>query len=173
MSYLDATASLLFEQDVLRLEVTVDDSVPVKGLQALQDGVCKLSDQWQAEALELVAFDKLVQVHAQQLEGHADVVAEDEVFKHVHNVHGTISILLSQVLQNADLLLSLPVKAFLIPHHFKSQVLLQFVVIYLSHLAKATFANNLKWTRVEINGLVTNQRNKVISLHEMQEPKNT
>lgn len=118
--YLDATASLLFEQDVLWLEVTVYDSVPVQGLQALQDGVCKLSDQWQAEALELVAFDKLIQVHAQQLESHADVVAKDEVFKHVHNIHGTITILLAQVLQDTDLLLSLPMKTFLIPHHFKS-----------------------------------------------------
>lgn len=118
LSYLDATASLLFEQDILWLEVTVDDSVPAQGFQALQDRMCKLSDQWQAEALELVAFDQLIQVHAQQLKGHADVVAEGEVFKHVHDIHGAVTILLAQVLQDADFLLRLPVEALLIAHHF-------------------------------------------------------
>lgn len=146
-SYLDATASLLLEQDVLWLQVTVYDSVPAQSLQALQDGVCKLSDQRQAEALELVAFDKLIQVHAQQLKGHADMVAEGEVFEHVHNVHGAITILFAQVLQDADLLLCLPVKTLLVAHHFQSQVLLQFVVVDLSHLAEATLTNNLKETR--------------------------
>lgn len=43
----------------------MDDSVPTQRLQALQDGVGKLPDQLQAEALELVPLDELVQVHAQ------------------------------------------------------------------------------------------------------------
>lgn len=144
MCYLDAAAALLLEQDVLWLEVTVNDSVPVQGLQALQDGVCKFSDQRQAEALELVALDELVQVHAQQLKGHADVVAEGEVFQHVHDVHGAVAVLLAQVLQDANLLLCLPVETFLVAHHFQGQVLLQLVVVHLSHLAKTTFTDNLK-----------------------------
>lgn len=144
VSYLDAAASLLFEQDVFRLEVTVDDSVPAQGFQALQDGVSKLPDQRQAETLELVALNKLIQVHAQQLKGHADVVAEGEIFEHVHNVHGAVAILLAQVLQDADLLLCLPVETLLITNHFKSKVLLQFVVVNLGHLAEATFTDNLK-----------------------------
>lgn len=143
-AYLDAAAALLLEQDVLRLEVTVDDAVPVQGLQALQDGVCKLADQWQAEALELVALDQLVQVHAEQLEGHADVVAEGEVLQHVHYVHGAIAVLLAQVLQNADLLLRLPVEALLVAHHLQRQVLLQLVVVHLGHLAETAFADDLR-----------------------------
>lgn len=103
----------------------------------------KLPDQCQTEALELVAFDKLIQVHAEQLKGHADVVAEGEVLEHVHNIHGTVTILLPQVLQDADFLLRLPVETLLVAHHFQSQVLLQFVVIYLRNLAKATFTNDL------------------------------
>lgn len=98
----------------------MDDSVPAQGLQALQDGVSKLPDQRQAEALELVALDELIQVHAQQLKSHADVVAEGKVLKHVHDIHCAISILLAQVLQDADLLLSLSVEAFFIAHHFQS-----------------------------------------------------
>lgn len=147
VSHLDATSTLLFEQDVLWLEVTVDDSVSAKSLQALQNGVCKLPDQWQAEALELVAFDELVQVHAQQLKSHADVVAKSEVFEHVHDIHGAVTILLTQVFQDSDFLLRLPVETLLIAHHFQSQVLLQFMVIYLGHLAKATLTNYL-WEKV-------------------------
>lgn len=37
VSYLDSAASLLFKQNVLWLEVTVDDSVSAQGLQALKD----------------------------------------------------------------------------------------------------------------------------------------
>jgi len=144
MCYLDATAALLFEQDVLWLEVTVDDSVPAQSLQALQDGVCKLPDQRQTEALKLVALDELIQVHAQQLKGHTDVVAEGEVLEHVHNIHGAVTILLAQVLQDADFLLRLPVETLLVTHHFQGKVLLQFVVVYFSHLAEATLSDYLK-----------------------------
>lgn len=135
---------MLFEEDVFGLEVTVDDSVPVQGLEALQDGVSKLPDQWQAEALELVALNKLIQVHTQQLKSHADVVAEGEILEHVHNIHGAIAILFAQVLQDADLLLCLSVETLLISNHFQSQMLLQFVVINLGHLAEASFTDNLR-----------------------------
>lgn len=69
--------------------------------------------------MELVALDKLVQVHAQQLKSHANVVSEGEVFEHVHNIHGAVAILLAQVLQDADLLLRLPMKALLVADHFQ------------------------------------------------------
>lgn len=143
MFYLDATATMLFKQDVLWFQVTVDDPVSVQGVQALQDGVSELPDQKQAEALELVALDKLVQVHAQQLKGHADVVPEGEVFQHVHHVHGAVTVLLAQVLQDADFLLRLPVEALLVAHHLQSQVLMHFVIIHFGHLPKATFTDYL------------------------------
>lgn len=94
--------------------------------------------------MELVSLDKLVQVHAQQLKGHANVVPEGEVFEHVHDIHGAVTILLAQVLQDADLLLRLPVEPLLIADHFQSQVLLQFVVVHFSHLTKTAFSNNLQ-----------------------------
>lgn len=37
LSYLDAAASLLFQQNVLRLEVAVDDAVLVEQVQTLQN----------------------------------------------------------------------------------------------------------------------------------------
>ena len=136
--------TIFVKENVLWLEVTVDDSMPAEGLQALQDRVCKLPDQRQTEALELVALDELIQVHAQQLKSHTDVVAEGEVLQHVYNIHGAVTILLAQMLQDADLLLRLPVETLLVADHFQSQVLLKFVVIYFSHLPKATFADDLK-----------------------------
>lgn len=118
--------------------------MPAEGLQALQDGVCKLPDQRQTEALELVALDKLIQIHAQQLKSHTDVVAKGEVFKHVHDIHGAVTILLTQMLQDADLFLRLPVETLLVANHFQSQVLLELVVIHFSHLPEATFTDDLK-----------------------------
>lgn len=125
----------------------MDDPVSVQRLQTLQDGVRKLPDQRQAEALKLVALDELIQVHAEQLKGHADVVAEGKVLQHVHHVHGAVAVLLAQVLQDADLLLRLPVEALLVAHHFESQVLLQLVVVDFSHLSKATLTDDLRRQR--------------------------
>lgn len=65
----------------------MDDAILVQCIQTLQDGVGKLPDQREAKALKLVLLDELVQVHAEELEGHADVVSEGEVLQHVDDVH--------------------------------------------------------------------------------------
>lgn len=87
MFYLNATAPLLLEQNVLRLQVAVDDAVLVQRVETLEDGMGELPDQREAEALELVLLYELVQVHAEQLECHADVVAESEILQHVDHIH--------------------------------------------------------------------------------------
>lgn len=132
--HLDAAAALLLQQDVLGLEVAVDDAVLVQRVQTLQDGVGELPDQREAEALELVLLDELVQVHAEQLEGHADVVSEGEVLQHVDDVHARVLVLLPQVLQDADLFRRLPVEALLVADHLQSHVGLRLVVEGLHHL---------------------------------------
>lgn len=65
----------------------MDDAVLVQQVQTLQDGVGELPDQREAEALELVLLDKLIEVHAEQLKGHAYVVSEGEVLQHVDDIH--------------------------------------------------------------------------------------
>jgi len=112
----------------------VDDAVALQRLQALQQRVGELADQRQAEALELVLLDELVQVHAQQLEGHADVRAEGEVLQHVDHVHAGVLVLLPQVLQDADLLRRLPVEPLLVADHLQGHVGLGPVVEGLHHL---------------------------------------
>lgn len=49
-----------------RFEVTVDDFLPVQHLQAPQEGVSESTDESQTEALEVVFFDELVQVHPEE-----------------------------------------------------------------------------------------------------------
>ena len=106
-SYLNSAAALLLEEDVLRLHVAVDDLVPVEEVEALQQRVRELADELEAEPLELVLLDELVEVDAEELEGDAGVVAEREVVEEVDDVVRVVLVLLPQVLQDADLLLGL------------------------------------------------------------------
>lgn len=139
-----STAPLLFQEDILRLEVAVNDSVLVQRVQTLQNGVCKLAHQWQTEALKLVFLNELVEVHAEQLERHADVVAECKVLQHVDDIHRGVLVLFAQVLQDADFLGRLPVKPLLVAHHFECHLLVVLVVVRLDHLAEAALADDFQ-----------------------------
>ena len=85
----------------------MDDLVAVEQVEALQQRVGELADELEAESLELVLLDELVQVNAEELEGDAGVVAEREVVEQVDDVVSVVLVLLAQVLQDADLLLGL------------------------------------------------------------------
>ena len=61
-AYLDSGPTLLLQQHVLGLHITVDYFVSVQGVQALEQGVRELAHQLQGETLELVLLDQLVQV---------------------------------------------------------------------------------------------------------------
>ena len=78
----------------------------------------KLSDQLEAEPLELVLLDQLVEVDIEQLKGDTSVGAKDEMVKHMNDVIAIVFILLAQVLQDSDLFLGLAVEPFLIADHF-------------------------------------------------------
>ena len=85
----------------------MDDLVAVEQVEALQQRVGELADELEAESLELVLLDELVQVDAEELEGDAGVVAERKVVEQVDDVVSVVLVLLAQVLQDADLLLGL------------------------------------------------------------------
>ena len=65
----------------------MDDAVLVQCIQALQDGVCKLPDQWEAKPLEFILLYKLIKVHAQQLKCHTDVISEGKILQHMDHIH--------------------------------------------------------------------------------------
>ena len=144
MAYLYAAATLLLEQHVFRLHVTVNDFVSVEQVQALEQTVSKLSHQLQRESLEFVLLDQLVQVDAQQFKRDASVGAKDEMVEHVDDVVGVFLVLLAQVLQDADLLLGLSVEPFLVAHHLEGHVEMALVVVGLDHLAEAAFSNDFQ-----------------------------
>jgi len=137
-------ASLLLEEDVLWLEIAVDDPVAVQDFQALEDGVCKLADQSQAEPLELVLLDQFVQVHGQKFEGDADVVAEGKRLDHVDDVVYVVLVLLAQVLQYPDLFLSLAMESLLVAHHLQGDVGVGFVIVGFHDLPEAALADDLQ-----------------------------
>ena len=56
------------------------------------------------ELQEHVFLDEFIEFHAQQLEGHAHVVAEGEVLQHVADVCGAVLVLVLKLLQDTDLL---------------------------------------------------------------------
>jgi len=85
-AYLDAAAARWLEQYVLWFHITVNDVMVVQQQQTPQHRVSKLAHETETEAAEFVLLDQLVEVHRQQLKRDADVLAECEVFQHVHHV---------------------------------------------------------------------------------------
>lgn len=104
----------------------------------------KLADQLQAEALELILLDQLIQVDGEQLEGDADVVAEDEAIVQVNDVHLIVLVLLFEVLEDFDLLLGLPMKTRLIANHFQCHVDVVLVVVGFHHLTETALADDFE-----------------------------
>uniref|UniRef100_A0A182QEJ1 Uncharacterized protein n=1 Tax=Anopheles farauti TaxID=69004 RepID=A0A182QEJ1_9DIPT len=122
----------------------MDDLVLVQRVQTLQQRVRELPHQLHAEPLELVLLDQLVQVDVQQLERDAHVVAKHEAVVHVDDVHRVVPVLRPQVLQDADLLLRLPVKPLLVPDHLQRDVLEVAMVVRFHHLPEAALADDLQ-----------------------------
>ena len=144
VDHLDSASAGLFQEDVLRFEVAVNDSIPVEGVEALENGVGEFPHQGEAEPLELVLLDQLVEVHAQQLEGEADVVSEGEMVDQMDDVVCVVLVLLPQVLQYPNLLVGLAVESLLVPYHLQSNVLLRSVIVRLQHLPETALSEDLE-----------------------------
>ena len=72
------------------------------------------------------------------------MAAEHKVVEHVNEVEGIVLVLLSQVFQNADLFLSLPMKAFLVSDHLERNMLVTFVIVSFHDLTKTALAYHLE-----------------------------
>lgn len=139
-THLNSGASLLFEQYIFWLHVAMYNPTFVQRMQALQQAVGELAHQLQGEPLKLVFLYQLVQVDRQQFKSYTSVIPKCERVKHVNHVHRVILILLSQVLQYTDLLLSLPVETLLVPHHLQSDVFALLVVVRFDNLTETTLS---------------------------------
>jgi len=141
-NHLDAAATLLLEQHILRLHVAVYNLVLVERIQAEQQRVRELAHELQTEALEVVLLDELVQIDAEQFEGDAHVAAEGERVEHVDDVHGVVLVLLAQLTQDAYLLVRLTVEALLVAHHLERHVLVRLMIVGLDHLAERALTDH-------------------------------
>lgn len=106
--------------------------------------MAKFTYQLQAEALKFVLLYQFVQVNRQQFECNAHMIAKGKRIQHVNDVHCVILVLLPEVFQNADLLLSLTVETFLVSNHLQGNMHVRFMVVGFHHLPKGTFSDHLQ-----------------------------
>lgn len=108
---LDLRVQGVRQQNVLGLQVTVDDLLLLQKNQRGQDLLAETTDQTQREALELVCFDELVQVHAKQLRGDAKMASEVEALckvDHTVLVVGILNTFVSNLLHPLSLMPTYP-----------------------------------------------------------------
>jgi hypothetical protein len=79
----DSTLGRVFEQDVLRLEITMDDTMNAHKLKRKEHLVGEPTDQSSRKPNKAICFDKLVEVNAQKLHHNAQVATESEVLVHL------------------------------------------------------------------------------------------
>mmetsp|Transcript_48637 Transcript_48637/g.125284 ORF Transcript_48637/g.125284 Transcript_48637/m.125284 type:complete len:217 (+) Transcript_48637:637-1287(+) len=117
----------------------MDDVLLLQKSQGRQQLDGKSPDETQRNPLEIVVFNELVEIYAEQLEGDAQVVPEIEVVHHVHHIRGALDVALAQVLEDLHLDQRLVVKSFLVPDDLASHLSIRFVVESSDHLAKGSF----------------------------------
>lgn len=140
VDYLDAALVRLPQQDVLRLHVTVDDVVLFHVVQGDEQLDREAANQADRDALEVVALDELVEVHAQHLEGEDEVLAEDELLLDANYVLLVLWVVVAQLIQYLCLDEALLIQAFLVSEYLEGDVLLVLVVKTFEDLAEAALA---------------------------------
>lgn len=76
------------------------------------------------------------------------MVAEGECLQHVHDVVTVVDILFTQVIKDADLLLSLSMKPFLVANDFQRHLDVISVIFRLHHLTETASAETLQTSKV-------------------------
>lgn len=85
----------MLEQNVLRLQVTVNDTQSKQCTEALQDRVGHLADEWRTQTTEMSALQQIIEIDTKQLKCDADVSSKYKLLQHVNNIELVISILSS------------------------------------------------------------------------------
>ena len=107
-------------------------------LESLQDLNCKSANESSRHALEVVLLDKFVQVHAEQLKRKQQVLAEDGIVMHSHDVILIIFVLLLQIAKKAKFNTCLVLEALLVTNNLDGDHSLLHVVEALKSLTEAT-----------------------------------
>jgi len=92
------------------------------------------ADQVVVEAVEVVDLEEFEEVHAEELEGDAQVLAEDNVVPHVNHVHYVVGVVLLQEVEYLQLDSRLVGVLLLVLYDLQGYFLLGFVVQALQRL---------------------------------------
>lgn len=111
--------------------------LPLK-LESLQYLDGKAPDQTLRYSLEIVAFDKLVQVHAQTLESYHEVLSEEHVVFDSDDVVLVVWVVVVQVLEDPKLNACLILELLLVTDQLDGHRFLSLVVQARDGLAKAS-----------------------------------
>lgn len=90
--------------------------------------------------MEVVAFDELVEIHAQHLEGEDQVLAEDELLLYANDVLFVLWVVVAELLQNLGFNETLLVESLLVSENLERNVLLVLVIKTFEYLAEAALS---------------------------------
>ena len=82
------------QEDILRLEIAMYDSVTLQQDEAAQQLLCKAPDKLQGKSSEFVSLDELVQVHSKKLSRNAQVTAKVETLHKFDHAVSALGILI-------------------------------------------------------------------------------
>lgn len=106
------------------------------------------------KAAERVVLECAVEIAVKELEGNADVIAEDKPLADVDEVVCVVLVVLADVLQDLDLNLSLLVETSLVTNNLEREELLRLVVVRANNVSKRPLAKTLDNLKAEANMVV-------------------
>ena len=92
--YFDAGLVFLLEENVLRLQITMDYLKLLQVLQSVQQLDCEPSDEVVVETIEVIDFEELEQVHGEKFKCHAEMLPENNIVFNMNHVHDILLVML-------------------------------------------------------------------------------
>lgn len=149
--YHDPALVLLLQQDVLWLQVTVDDAQSLHVLESAHELDGKPPNESLLEAGIVVHLYEFIEIQAEQVECHAQMVPEDKVVLYLDHALLVLGVVLLREEEEFGLNGRLVVVLLLILYKFHSHHLLGLVVETFEDLAEGALANLLDNLEPEAN----------------------
>lgn len=121
----------LFEQNVLRLQVAMNNPVLSLVFQSLQDLNGEPSNQPDRHPSELIVLNELIKVYAEKLERYDEMLPVNGEVLYPDDIVDIIGVMLLEVVENVQLDPSLMMKAFLVADNLHCNKLIGLIIIAL------------------------------------------
>ena len=136
----DLDLSVIHQQYVLGLEITVDDVLFTQIFETFDDVSSDLLYAFGIKPTEPVGLQLIVEVAKPHLEGDAEVVSERERVQHLDAGVLLVGVLVPEHIEHLDLHLALSVEALLVAYDLERHELLGGVVVGLVDVAERTLS---------------------------------